>query len=308
MRRYKFMIVALVLLTVCMLCGCAAGPSIDIECTGLEEGERVFVLAKPTDDEELRTPYDADIVGSEIYTAEKDGFVLADQISEVSNVEFGTENLPGSRSETMTVCSVHFNSQDGIRGFCKNHKLIRLAVCDDRWKIKQISSDIDLLDKNGEDVLLDGKFDAATGSFKNAKFGSGEGGNAGRALGYIFIFLLETIAWGANIILLIVMAVINRKERLVNPLIVGLLFGMFSLADPVLIILYLGAEGWQGIPAFLIINIPWLLDWSMLFRYRSRYIKEKKIQEYVPVNDIEYMNTDCNYIMVNNEHTDRSRW
>ena len=307
MRRYKLLIVALILGTVCMLCGCASGPSIDIECDGLGEDERVFVLTKPTDDEELRTPDDADIVGSEIYTTDKGGFVLADQISEVSHVEFGTENRSGSRSETKTVCSVHFDSQDNICDFCENHKVIRLAVCDDRWKIKQISSDIDLIDKNGEDVLLNGKFDAATGSFKSTKFGSGEGGDIGRALGYVFIFFLEIIAWGANIILLIVMAVINRKERLANPLIVGLLFGMFSLADPVLIILYLGAEGWQGIPAFLIINIPWLLDWSLLFRYRSRYIKEKKIQEYVPVNDIEYMNTDRNYIMVNSERTDRNR-
>ena len=56
MRKNKLLIVALILGTVCMLCGCAPDVSIDIECDGLEEGESVFVLTRPTDDEELKVP------------------------------------------------------------------------------------------------------------------------------------------------------------------------------------------------------------------------------------------------------------
>ena len=66
MRKYKLLIVALILGMVCMLCGCVPGVSLDIECNGLEEGERVFVLVKPTDEDNLRVLEDADLTGSEL--------------------------------------------------------------------------------------------------------------------------------------------------------------------------------------------------------------------------------------------------
>ena len=306
MRKYKLLIVALILGTVCMLCGCVPGVSIDIECNGLEEGERVFVLLKPTDEDNLRVPEDADITGSEIYTADKDGFVLADQMYD-PNVRFGTESLKGYQKGSHTVCSMHFGSAEKMAEFCKEHKVMRLAVCDDRWRIKQISDDIDLIYSNGKEVLDSGRFYAGTCIFEKTGTTSGKGGNIGTAVSAVFIYFLEIVAWSANFLLLIVMIVISKKRHLPDPFGVTVLFSLFSLIDLILVVLYLMGFGLIGIVMFIPVNFPWILDLLLLLRYHSRYKKENIPQEYVPDNYPAYMETDLNYIWSNLEHSDRNR-
>ncbi len=269
MRNYKLLIVAFVLVVVGMLCGCSYNESIDIECDGLEEDERVFVLVKPTDDDELRTPDDADITGSEIYTAGKDGFVLAEQLREPISVEISGE-------QPQLNCSLIFKDSESRRNFCEKHKVIRLAVCDDRWRIKKISDDIDVFFPEEYEVLDAGRYYVGTGEFENTDIVSAIDTSRVRASGAILCFAAFFLLWPINAVQFIVMLVMTSKKRQSKPRNVFLWFGVLSVPNLFFSKLYLSAvdvfdlilHNSRSLPdalsGLLLIDFPWLAELLLL--------------------------------------------
>jgi hypothetical protein len=283
------------------LCGCGLSPHIDIECDGLEEGESVFVLTRPTDDEELKEPKDADLTGSEIYTADKDGFVLAEQTSEPFSVKIGSE-------DNQPVYSLVFRTKDSRLDFCENHKLMRLAVCDENWNIKNISDDIELVCSDKHAAVIGGKYNAKTGSFERTELiRRSYRGVSSRSL-YIGLIFWE---WVTNAVLFFVMLVYIFKKRPVSQVTVGLWFGLMSLFNVPVTVLYLAESlvpylniydepfsRWK-LCTVLCLNSLWIADWLLLLLYHFRRKRDGEFRENIPKkyaseDDMDYIMTELN--------------
>ncbi|WP_294481076.1 hypothetical protein [uncultured Ruminococcus sp.] len=301
MKKRNILLLIPIMLALFCFCGCAPDVSIDIECNGLEEGESVFVLTRPTDDEELKVPEDADLTGSEIYTAEKDGFVLAEQTSEPFSVNFSNNAHP-------IKCSLVFRTTDSRMDFCENHKVMRLAVCDENWKIKNISDDIELVCSDKHAVVVEGKYNVKTGSFERTELiRRSYRGLSSRSL-YIVLIFWE---WTTNAVLFFVMLVFIFKERPVSQVTVGLWFGLMSLFNVPVIVLYLAESlvpylniydepfGKWKICTVLCLNSLWIADWLLLLIYHFRRKREGEFREniqkkYASEDDMDYIMTELN--------------
>lgn len=271
MRKYKLLIIALTLCTVCMLCGCGPSPHIDIECNGLEEGDRVFVLVRPAEGEKLHEPEESDLIGSEVYTADKDGFVLAEQMYNPYTEQFVTEPEPE--------CSLVFGAKSDRLIFCEKHKVIRLAVCDDKWHIKKISGDIEVCCSDKHAVVTAGKYDISTDSFERTDIVRRTYWGWDNMVIYIILILGS---WFTNAVLFISMLVLIKKRRPVKTMTLNMWFGSMSVFN-VLVTMFLLAEKLvpylnikdapfilSDIGAVILINALWVIDLWLLIIYRSR--------------------------------------
>lgn len=272
MKRYKLMIGALVILAALIFGGCQPQYSITINLDGLEQGERVFVLVYPAEGDDIAEIADEDIAGSAVYRDDKDGFVLAEQIPSVGGVDFfGADDVKEKHID------VYFYDKDDRKDFCKKYKTIRIATCDDRWQITNVSKDIELwcTDKHG--FVVEGEYDCDTGQFFRKELEKRD--YHGMDNSEIYILLL-TLAVPADLILFIVLLVFNSKQRPVKDLTLWLTFGLLSLPSLALTGFYIAEStvpylnvnddhfGSSDIMILIIMNFTWLMAWGALIIYQ----------------------------------------
>ena len=114
MKKRMLLLFIPILFAVCFFCGCRPEYNITINIEGLEKGERVFVLVDPADGDDIAEITDEDIKGSGVYRADKDGFVLAEQIPSVMSASFN-----GYEEDKDEYVKVSFASKDERTEFCE---------------------------------------------------------------------------------------------------------------------------------------------------------------------------------------------
>ncbi|SFD14620.1 hypothetical protein [Ruminococcus albus] len=164
MRRYKFMIVALVLLTVCILGGCQSYSELKFVSENMPEGWEMFVMLEPQEDNEVSDAEDAYLNNSEIGKYEIDGQYIAERIMDVGyyHKQKNTSKAVGVIHEGNTTV-LSFGSDIERVLFCKKYKTACVAMVDDKCQVKWVSEEFDLLRKDKFAVATAVAVDAKTG-------------------------------------------------------------------------------------------------------------------------------------------------
>ncbi|SEL04923.1 hypothetical protein [Ruminococcus albus] len=277
MRRYKFMIVALILGTVCMLCGCRPDRMFEVECDGLPEDESVFMLIERGQDDELTDAEDMALYGTEIWSYDKDGMVTADRLCQ--------NDIPFDVYRSDASAGLYFNTKDYQLSFCEKYRYIKLAFCDTNGRIIKVSDELPLLCEDKYAAVEDLEYDCKTGEYTVTKMIERKYLGIDR-LTLTLCFTL--LSWVSDIILFVILIVCMKKRVSIKRPTFCVTFGVLSLCNVLSLMFMIVSRAvpyynvynkkfnFEFVSGLIIDNALWIICIAMLIMYVRRQ-REKSL-------------------------------